>query len=259
MKQLKLVSYALGIVGVLLCILLVKRISSQGESKSENTDDEDVWAKNGRQSNARNYVFFDLGVNNGDTVLKFFNMNNAGNIGGDLTYGKFGAESESARWIVYGFEANPVFNGILTNITNKLSERHSVYMYKETAAWTYDGIIDFYVDTYHKNYHYIGSSLFKTHPDIVKSKLGGAHKITVDCKHISRIIKRYNVNDLIVVKMDIEGAEYDLLLDFFKHDVFKYIDYIAVEYHKYLSKFATPEDVFLSLFKLYNTTFIDWI
>ncbi len=49
--------------------------------------------------------------------------------------------------------------------------------------------------------------------------------MTVQSLDIARIIKQYSENDTIIVKMDIEGSEYDLIQDFAKKDVFKLIDY----------------------------------
>jgi hypothetical protein len=92
----------------------------------------------------KRHVFFDLGVNNGDSLLRFFNMRNRGNVGGDLIYKKFGAEAELARWIAYAFEANPKFNDILAKIKSELSTNHTVYLYNETAAWIKDGTIGIY-------------------------------------------------------------------------------------------------------------------
>jgi hypothetical protein len=58
--------------------------------------------------------------------------------------------------------------------------------------------------------------------------------------------------------MDIEGAEYGLLQDFIKKDAFKLIDYIAIEFHPYVSTFKHPEDVFRSLIKNQGIKFMNW-
>jgi hypothetical protein len=58
--------------------------------------------------------------------------------------------------------------------------------------------------------------------------------------------------------MDVEGAEYDLLLDFIKKDAMKLIDFIAIEFHNDLSPFKRPEDLFKSLIKLYGVKFLNW-
>jgi hypothetical protein len=58
--------------------------------------------------------------------------------------------------------------------------------------------------------------------------------------------------------MDIEGAEYDLLQDFIRKDAFKLIDYIAIEFHNFLSPFKKSEDVFKSLIKNQGIQLLNW-
>ncbi len=89
-------------------------------------------------------------------------------------------------------------------------------------------------------------------------KRSNQKKVTVNCVDIARIVKQYSLQDNIIVKMDIEGAEYDLLQDFIKKEALKLIDYIAIEFHSYLTPFQRPEDVFLSLFKKQNIQFMRW-
>lgn len=72
-------------------------------------------------------------------------------------------------------------------------------------------------------------------------------------------IDSYNENDFVVVKIDIEGAEYDVLLHLIRKNIFPKIDVVIIEFHKYMSKFKNPEDVFTELFKLYGTKFINWL
>ena len=67
------------------------------------------------------------------------------------------------------------------------------------------------------------------HPDIVKS---GNKKVTVKCVDIGRILAEYDEKDFIIVKMDIEGSEYELLLDLAQKNVLKLIDQLAIEHHE---------------------------
>ena len=82
--------------------------------------------------------------------------------------------------------------------------------------------------------------------------------MTVQSLDIARIIKQYSEKDIVVIKMDIEGSEYDLLQDFAKKDVFKLVDYIAIEFHTNVSPFQRPEDVLLSLIQLFGVKFLSW-
>jgi hypothetical protein len=47
---------------------------------------------------------------------------------------------------------------------------HTVYLHKQTAAWTYDGKIDFYLDTINKQNDFWGSSLNKNHQVVIDLK-----------------------------------------------------------------------------------------
>lgn len=136
-----------------------------------------------------------------------------------------------------------------------MEKKHSIQLFNETAAWTYDGTIDFFLDTVNSQKNFWGSSLNKEHPDVLRS---GQKKVTVKCKDISRILKQYKENDFIVIKMDIEGSEYDLLLDFMKKDVYKFIDYLAVEFHPQITRFKTVDSVFLEIMKMYDTKYVRW-
>ncbi len=61
-------------------------------------------------------------------------------------------------------EANKHFDELLINTKNNAEKLgHKVYLYKQTAAWTYNGKIDFYLDTINKQADYWGSSLNKNH------------------------------------------------------------------------------------------------
>jgi len=68
------------------------------------------------------------------------------------------------------------------------------------------------------------------------------------------------LKDNIVVKMNVEGAEYDLLQDLIVKDALKFIDYMAVFYHTNvrISSLATPEDVFNSLIRKQGVKEINW-
>jgi hypothetical protein len=82
--------------------------------------------------------------------------------------------------------------------------------------------------------------------------------VNIDSLDVARIIKIYSESDTLVLKMDIEGAEYDLLQDFFKKNVSKLIDHIAIEYHSDLSPFKKPEDVIEFFLKLSGVKLLAW-
>lgn len=189
---------------------------------------------------AKSHVFFDLGANRGDTVHKFLN--------GEVIDLK---NYTGIKWIFHAFEPNPRFTAELKEMEEKVSKTHKVFLYDNTAAWTYDGSMSFFIDT--GSQFSEGSSFIKEHPAVNKNT-----NMTVKCVDVGKLIKQYDKEDYVAVKIDIEGAEYDLLLHFIKENVLEKIDYLIIEYHKYVSKFKQPEDVFLQLMKLYGIDFKQW-
>lgn len=207
-----------------------------------------------KQIKKPNYVYIDLGLNNGDSTYNFLGKR-ARAQGGNIH--KLIDESiiKSNKWIIYGFEANPHFNDVLVKLKNDISDEHTFYLYNGTAAWIYDGFIDFFIDTVNAKYNFWGSSLKSNHPDVIKS---GNKSINMPCKDIAKIINQFDEDDFVVVKIDIEGAEYELLAHFIQQNVLNLIDYIAVEYHVSLSPFKTTEDLLNKLMLLNNVKFLRW-
>ena len=59
---------------------------------------------------------------------------------------------------MYAFEANPVFDNDLYQMKNKLNDLgHLVHLFNQTAAWKYDGQIDFYLDLINVEKNFWGS------------------------------------------------------------------------------------------------------
>ena len=172
-----------------------------------------------------------------------------------MSFKNFGPEAMAASWDIYAFEANPEFDKILDETRKQVSLKHKVNLYNQTAAWTYDGTIDFYLDTVNQNNHFWGSSLNKNHPDVVRS---GSVKVSVKCMDIAGIIKQYKLDDLVVIKMDIEGAEYDLLLDFIKKDVLQLVDFMAIEFHPKYTKHKTAENFLIDLMNVTGVKYFEW-
>ena len=157
----------------------------------------------------------------------------------------------SNKWIIHAYEANPFFDERLAKLKAKVPKQHTLYMNNGTAAWIYDGEIEFYLDKKVEN-DFWASSVKKEHKDAVNNK------IKVPCHHIARILSQYNEKDVIIMKVDIEGAEYDLFLDFMKHNVMKLIDYFAIEYHTFYKTFKTPEEVFDKILETYGIKKAEW-
>ena len=159
----------------------------------------------------KRHIFLDLGANNGDSV-KFFIDKADRTI--EQSYLKGYGALDNKKWEIYAVEANPYFNKVLADVKvycEKLG--HTFNLLTETAAWTKNEKLVFYLDTVNKDQDFWGSSLIEDHPDVVRS---GHKNVTVNGIDISDILKQYNSDDEIVMKIDIEGTEYDLLLHLIK-------------------------------------------
>ena len=203
----------------------------------------------------RRCVFFDLGANNGDSLQNFFGLQSSGG-GGDFKKLLPNYIVERNTWIAHAYEANPFFNKSLSKIAQQISKtKHNLTINYQTAAWLYDGTIDFYLDTVNPAYNYWGSSLNKNAADVVHSN---QTKVTVACHDIAKRLMEYDEDDIIVMKIDIEGAEYDLLVDFIKRDVLKLIDYIAIEYHRSLATYKHSDEILDIMLELANSKKFHW-
>jgi FkbM family methyltransferase len=163
---------------------------------------------------------------------------------------------KQTNWIVFAFEANPLFTETLFELKNDLTQlKHTINLFNGTAAWTRNGYIDFYLDLVNKRTHFWGSSIKETHPDVVHS---GKKKITVPCVDIADIVDKFNVEDFLFLKIDIEGAEYELLIHLLQRNLLRKIDYVAIEYHPSAMNIWTAEDAFNFILKLTGTKHIKW-
>ncbi len=52
------------------------------------------------------------------------------------------------------------------------------------------------------------------------------------CYDLARLLRQFSVDDFVVVKMDIEGSEYDLLKHVLVSGVAPSVDLWAVEFHQ---------------------------
>ena len=206
---------------------------------------------------AQRHVFIDLGANNGDSASSFFGLSKKAQGG---TFSDFFPKEEIDKWNWHAYlvEANSVFDKKLTDLANVLSQKHDVYLYNGTVAWTYDGYKDFYIEKISPTF--AGSTVFENNRAVVHSaKLHGKIKRSLPAIDIARILEKYSKEDLVFFKMDIEGAEYNILLHLIQTNTIELIDYIVVEYHEWLSKkIKMDENMFNTIIKSYGLKFLRW-
>jgi FkbM family methyltransferase len=122
---------------------------------------------------------------------------------------------DAESYEIYSFEANPNFR--------RYFEEHNEVKMHNVAVWTVDGEIKFYSNDGG------ASSVIKE-----KAKLGGfdKNKLSVPCIDFSGWIKNnIDITDYVVLKMDIEGAEYDVLDRMVDQGTIDYVDRLYIEWH----------------------------
>jgi len=192
-----------------------------------------------KNRNESRYIFVDLGANSADSFKAFLQENRT-----KFKYdypkpeGKNHSDAE-----VYLFEANPYFTPILAKakqwaIYERVPPIAIVEIFPCTAVWIEDGTVTFYLDTINPGSEFWGSSLDINAPDVKKSKFANVSLTSID---ISRwLIMNFLPRDYVVVKMDIEGAELQVVERILELKVTSVIDVLLVEIHKSVSKAIAP-------------------
>ena len=196
-------------------------------------------------------VFFDLGANVGDSAENFLGFLDQALNSNDIKK-VIPKDKLKEKWIMYLIEGNSKFDESLLNIKKKYSKKHEIIVYNGTIVTDYDGEITFFLDQ--NNNNQVGSSILENHPDVVAKKI----KQTKPCLDFARLLRQYEQNDYVVVKMDIEGAEFELLVHLIKENVLGLIDILAIEYHKYMSPYKSEYALFSKIFKKYNINDTNW-
>jgi FkbM family methyltransferase len=141
-------------------------------------------------------VFIDLGAADGNS-FNFFLKDG---------YGKVG-QCPSVQWSAILVEANPRFNTQLAAIGTQNAGHMQVM--SSTAAYMCEAQTSFFLDTVNTEKNFWGSSMSSDHPDVQRS---GQQKVTVPTSNLNRILFENTIpGDWVMVKMDIEGSEYDVL------------------------------------------------
>jgi FkbM family methyltransferase len=142
-------------------------------------------------------VFIDLGAADGNTFRQFEKDG----------YGPVRNCPGKGAYEAYLVEANPHFDGPLRS--EGTSHPRQVHPMPSTAAYMCEGQTSFYLDTVNHDQNYWGSSMSANHPDAQKS---GHQEVTVPTTNLIRMLYEKTIpGDWVMVKMDIEGAEYEIL------------------------------------------------
>jgi FkbM family methyltransferase len=109
------------------------------------------------------------------------------------------------------------------------------------AVWVHDGTMSFYLATKWGPNHRGGSTLLAGHVRNA-AEVDYAHPVVVKCVDFSRWVRRnFSRRDHLVVKMDIEGAEYPILEKMVADGTIDYVDELIVEFHWHMNENLSRE------------------
>ncbi|KAL2916239.1 hypothetical protein HK105_204330 [Polyrhizophydium stewartii] len=178
------------------------------------------------------YVFVDLGANVGDSCLMFLQDPEAPEkFDFPTPPGKKHSDAE-----IFLFEANPTFNTDLVDLKQKLKHRGiNINIFPSTPVWTESKLMTFHIDL--RDRHAAGSSLLADHPSVVQSDKA----VNLTSVAISQwLLQNFLPEDFVVVKMDIELAEYSIVSHMAAMGVGRVLDYMFVEWHHWIIDAADP-------------------
>lgn len=141
-------------------------------------------------------IFIDLGAADGNTFEKFISDG----------YGPVANCPSGGEWEAYLVEANPQFDDQLKALEQKYPFK--VHAMPSTAAYDCKASTSFFIDTDPTHNHW-GSSMSEQAPDAVRS---GKVKVTVPTINVNKLIATSVIpGDWVMLKVDIEGAEYEVV------------------------------------------------
>ncbi|KAF8935736.1 FkbM family methyltransferase [Dissophora ornata] len=184
------------------------------------------------------FIFVDLGANRADSLDVFMQQADT----------KFKFDFPRPEWATYEqaeaflFEANPVFNSHLVAAKERYDEQGiKVTIFPSTVVDVTDGIRTFFLDTVNTANDYWGSSIYASHPDAVRSKSKGTDLTGVNIA--TWLLRNTLPRDFVVVKMDIEGAEYEVIPHMAEMSAWTVVDHLLVEWHGAGVGGGTPDEI----------------
>jgi len=163
-------------------------------------------------------LFIDLGAANGNTFQSFLSNG----------YGPVKDCPNGGDWHAILVEANPRFVPELTAVVQQYGDA-KVQNLGAHAAYDCEATTSFYLDTVTTDHNYWGSSMSGNAPDVKNS---GLVQVTVPTVNVNRLLFENTIpGDYAIVKMDIEGAEWDVVPCMAQSPSAKLMDALYMEVH----------------------------
>jgi len=155
----------------------------------------------------QNLIYYDLGAFDGKTTLNFVLSHNPTR--------------------VFAFE--PVAAHLETDYWRTIRAKHTaIVKVVDLAAWTSSGTTNFYIDKENK----LSQSCTGVEEKETVESIDREHPITVHtARFVEFFIGNHSPDNYTVVKMDIEGSEYDVLEDMIATDTLRLVNELRIEWH----------------------------
>lgn len=151
--------------------------------------------------NFQNHYFLDCGANNGCSVRKF----------------RAEIDLEN-RYHIFSFEPNPAFSNCFSDFQN--------HTFIPKAVWTKNGALTFYDSLQDDKY---GGTVREGKST---GNVDYNHPIEVDSLDFSSwVTSNFSDEDFVILKLDIEGAEYDVLPKMIQDGSLDKVNLFFVEWH----------------------------
>lgn len=149
-------------------------------------------------------VIIDCGAYNGCSILKFNHL-----------------ISDFKKYEVFSFEILPKYHQKLSNMQSIMDN----VSYINKGVWVKNETLPFYLSTITDD----GNSLLDTK---ISNSIDKQNPIYVEAIDFSEwLLKNFDMNDEIILKMDIEGAEYAVLEKMIRDESIKLISKLYIEWH----------------------------
>ena len=148
-----------------------------------------------------------------------------GSFNGDITHKFMGSPLYSPDFELHAFEANPLFTHANFLCYDKKIKIHRV------AAWISDGELDIFVNR-QKRLNVQGTSVFK---EKITGNLDRENPVSIKCINFDFWLRsNFAHDDNIIIKSNIEGAEYPLFSHLMDTGTINYINrlYLRLHWHK---------------------------
>ena len=124
---------------------------------------------------------------------------------------------------IHLFECNPSHQHTLHNLTNQYPN-YNIFIH-EMALWNMTGEQNFYFSI--DQWGDLGCTLDKTK----RERLDLNSPLVVKTTQLSEFLKNFDKTDYIIIKLDIEGAEWEVVSDLINSEQILMVDELYVEWH----------------------------